>query len=394
MLGTRARPWLPALVVAAAVGFWWLAAVRVAYQGQATALFMIGEHTPVPVWLERIETLYRWKGSGGYDGQYFHLLAHAPFAFRELAPMMDRPRMRSQRILVPLLAWLMAGGRMEWIDPAYFAVILASLTAGAWCTALLAERSGASPWWGLAFLALPASLGSAERMLVDGPLMAAAAGVLLLLDTKRCRWAWLLASAAPFIRESGLLIAAAVALAYASRRAWMSAGLWIAAAAPFTLWLMMIRALPGGMDFRWAGLFHSVMRLAAESEHGIRHLQSRAWLQGLDLAVLVGFLWACAASLRGLWNGWKRRTPISLPLSLAAVAAGAAVAVCHLEPRHAWDSVFSLGRVFAPVYFGLLLEGLRGGKPWQACLCLLPAAVRAALPVGRVLAQAAEAVAG
>ncbi len=355
---------------------------------------MIGEHTPAPAWLERSETLYRWKGSGGYDGQYFHLLAHAPFAFRELAPMMDRPRMRIQRILIPVLAWMVAGGRLGWIDPAYFTVILASLTAGAWCTALLAERSGASPWWGLAFLALPASLGSAERMLVDGPLMAAAAGVLLLLDTKRWRWAWLLAAAAPFIRESGLIIAAAVALVHASRRAWVNAGLWIAAAAPFTLWLMMIRDLPGGMDFRWAGLFHSVMRLSVESEPGIRNLQSRAWLQGLDLAVLAGFLWACAASLRGLWNGWKRRTPVSLPLSLAAVAAGAALAVCHLEPRHAWDSVFSVGRVFAPVYFGVLIEGLHTGKPWHACLCLLPAAVRASLPIGRVLVQAAEALAG
>jgi hypothetical protein len=390
----RVRPWLPALVAAGAIAFWWLAAIRYAYHGQATALFMIGERTPMPDWLEKSETLYRWKGGGGYDGQYFHLLAHAPLAFHELASMMDRPRMRCQRILIPALVWLLASGRMEWIDPVYYAVILLSLAAGVWCTARLAQRNAASPWWGLAFLALPASIGSAERMLVDGPLMAAAAGVVLLLESGRWPAAWILAAAAPFVRETGLLIVAAVVIVNLAKRAWMSAALWAAAGAPFLLWLLMIRDLPGGMDFRWAGLFHSAVRLASEGEPYSRYPQYRAWLHGLDLIVLAGFLSACAASLQLLWSAWRRRAPLSLPLSMAAVSAGAALALCHLEPRHAWDSVFSLGRVFAPVYLGLLLHGLAAGRPGMAALCLMPAAIRASLPLGPVLVRAAQGLAG
>jgi hypothetical protein len=394
MPGRRVRPWLPALVAAAAIALWWLAAIQYAYQGKATALFMIGEKTPMPEWLEGSKTLYRWNGSGGYDGQYFYLLAHAPLEFHELAPLMDRPRMRCQRILVPALVWLLAGGRMEWIDPVYYVVILLSLAAGVWCMARLAERRGASPWWGLAWLALPASIGSAERMLVDGPLMAAAAGVVLLLEGGRWPWAWLLAAAAPFVRETGLLILAAAVLVNLARRAWMSAALWAAAGAPFLLWLMMIQNLPGGMDFRWAGLFHSVVRLASDSEPYSRYPQHRAWLHGLDLIVLAGFLWACAASLQLMWSAWRRRAPLSLPLSMAAVSAGAASVICHVEPRYAWDSVFSPGRVFAPVYFGFLMHGLAAGRPGMAAWCLMPAAIRASLPLGPVLVRAAQSLAG
>lgn len=387
--GRTGRPWCVAMAAAAAIGLWWLAAVRYAYRGEATALFMIGEHTPMPEWLEQSEPLHRWSG-GGYDGQYFHLLAHSPFAFRQLAPLMDRPRMRCQRILIPAIVWLLAGGRMAWIDAAYYAVILLSLAAGVWCTARLAERYGESPWWGMAFLALPASIGSAERMLVDGPLMATVAGVAVLLETRLWPAAWLLAAAAPFVRETGLLIAAAAALLFVSRRMWMTAALWAVTGAPFLLWLWWIRDLPGGMDFRWATWFHSVVRLVWESEPHNGSPQYRTWIQGLDLIVLAGFLWACGASLRGLWNTWSRRAPLTLPLSLAALSAGAALVLSHLEPRHAWDSVFSLGRVFAPVYFGLVMHAVAVRRPWPALWCLIPAAVRAALPIGPVLVRAAQ----
>lgn len=377
-------------MAAAAILVWWLLAVRYPYHGQATALFMIGERTPMPQWLEAGEQLYRWRGSGGYDGQYFHLLAHAPFDFRSLAPLMDRPRMRCQRILIPILAWALAGGRQKWIDPAYFAVILSALSAGVWWTSRLAAIHGASPAWGLAFLALPASLGSIERMLVDGPLMAATAGFLLFFETGRWRAAWVLAAAAPFVRESGLMLPAAAALVWLNRRSWMAAALWAVAGAPFLLWLIALRGLPGGADLRWAGAFHSLLQLLWQSEPAARYPQYRAWLEALDLAALAGFLGACATSLHGLWTSWSGQARLSLAVSTAALSAATALALCHMEPRHAWDSVFSLGRVFAPVYFGLLMHGIASGRPALAAWCLAPAALRAALPLGHVLLRAAQ----
>lgn len=393
MTRRAARAWAPAALAAAAIALWWMAEIRYAYQGQATALYMIGERTPMPRWLEEREPPYRWRGSGGYDGQYFHLLAHAPFDLRGLAPLMDRPRMRCQRILVPLASWILAGGRFEWIDPAYFMVILAAVAAGVWWTAQLAVHHGASPWWGLAFLALPSSLGSVERMLVDGPLLAVLAGFVLFLETGSWRAAWLLAAAAPLVRETGLVIPAAAALVFASRKLWMKAALWSAAAAPFFLWLFLIRDLPGSGPLDWAGAFHSIRQLVTESEPFARYPRYRLWLQALDLAALAGFLAACGASLRGFWISWTRQERLCPALAAAALSAGAALALCHFEPRHGWDSVFSLGRVFAPVYFGLLIRGIASGGPWPAMWFLAPAAVRAALPLGpvawRIVAHAA-----
>lgn len=386
---------MPAALAAAVIGLWWLLVILYVYEGQATALYMIGERTPAPAWLEEREPLYRWHGSGGYDGQYFHLLAHAPLDFRALAPLMDRPRMRCQRILVPLTAWLLAGGRAEWIDTAYYAVLLMTLAAGVGWTARLAQHLGASPWWGLAFLALPAALGSIGRLLVDGPLMAALAGFLLFAETGRWRAAWVLAAAAPFVRETGLVLAAAAALAWLSRGSWRKAALWAAAGIPFLLWLSTLRDLPGGADYRWAGLFHSIRILAGGAETFERYPQYRPWLQALDLAALAGFLWACGAILVQFWKWLMRQRSGGAGLAAAAVSAAAALALCHFEPRHAWDSVFSLGRVFSPVYFGLLMGGIATGRPWPPVLCLAPAALQAALPLGAVTWRlAAQALTG
>jgi hypothetical protein len=211
----------------------------------------------------------------------------------------------------------------------------------------------------------------------------------LFFETGRWRAAWVLAAAAPFVRESGLVLPAAAALVWWKRRSWMTAALWAAAGAPFLLWLFTLRSLPGGVEFRWAGAFHSLQQLAWQSESFSRYPQYRAWLHALDLAVLAAFLCACAASLHGLWTSWSRPARLSPGISAAALAAAAALAICHLEPRHSWDSVFSLGRVFAPVYFGLLMHGIASGRPALAAWCLGPAALRAALPLGHVLWRAA-----
>jgi hypothetical protein len=382
------------MMAAAATGAWWLAAVRFAWQGNATALFMIGEHTPMPEWLERSEPLYRWRGSGGYDGQYFHLLAHAPFAFRQLAPLMDRPRMRCQRILAPLAAWLLAGGRQEWIDKAWLAAMLGWLALGVWSTAMLATRRGAPAWWGLAFLALPASLGSVERMLVDGPLMAAMAALLWLLETGSCKAAWLAAAAAPFLRESGLLFPAAAALVFLARQRIRMAAWAASAGIPFLLWLASIRDLPGGVEFFWSGWFASVAKLLSDGETYAVHARWSPWIHALDLAAFCGFVFACAASLILAVRLLRQRDAQPFTETVAALFAMAALALAHVEPRHAWDSVFSMGRVFAPVYFGLLMRGLETGRTAPALLCLAPAALRAALGFGPVAQRIVQGLAG
>jgi hypothetical protein len=55
------------------------------------------------------------------------------------------------------------------------------------------------------------------------------------------------------------------------------------------------------------------------------------------------------------------------------------LAICHFEPRAAWDDFYSFGRVFSPVFLAVFLEWLAGGRPLLAAAFLLAACARMAL---------------
>ena len=69
--------------------------------------------------------------------------------------------------------------------------------------------------------------------------------------------------------------------------------------------------------------------------------------------------------------------------------AAAAVVTSHYEPRHAWDDFYSYGRVFSPIFFVLLLQGLERGRAHIPLFLLAPGAARMSLqfasPAWRIL---------
>lgn len=384
------RPWQIALLAVLATAAWWTLAVRFAYDGRWNALYCTGSRIQMPEWLESREPLYRVTGPVGYDGQWFHLLAHRPLQFRESASYMDAPRLRVQRILLPLAAWLLAFGRLEWVDPAYFALMLALLGAGVWWTALLAELRGASPLWGLAFLVLPSSLSSIDRMLSDGPLVAAAAGLFYFAETGRWRAAWTVAALAPFIRETGLILTAAGCAVVLWQRRWRLAAAWACAPAAFFAWQHSIRDLPAGLGFSWKAPFASAIRLILQVTDYPYAPWLRRALQIADMASLAGFLVSCALVLA---VAWRRRREWHCPEGVAwhagALFGAAALVLVHLEPRHAWDDFYSYGRVFSPIFLVLLLDGLeRNRTAMPAALLALVAArmgIQFVSPAWRIL---------
>ena len=374
----------------AAIALWWALVVHFTYGGAWNGLYCTGYAIRMPEWLESREPVYRMAGPVGYDGQWFHVLVHRPLAFREDARYMDAPRLRVQRILLPLSAWLLAFGRFEWVDPAYFALILVWLGAGVWWTARLAELRGASPLWGLAFLALPSSMSSIDRMLSDGPLVAAAAGFFCFAETRRWRAAWLLAMLAPFIRETGLLLAAAACLVSLQQRRWRMLAAWAMAPGPFLVWLYSLRDLPGSLSFHWKGFFASAIRQVVQPAGYPFEPWVRWTLQGMDLASLAGFLAAVFLSLRLFWRNRRRfDSERAFCRTTGAIFSAAALVLVHLEPRHAWDDFYSYGRVFSPIFLVLLLEGLEKGRPAAPLAALAPVTARMAMqfvsPAWRIL---------
>lgn len=375
-----ARPWSLAAASMAAIALWWVLSVQFAYEGHWNALYCTGGRIPMPEWLENGERLYRFPGSVGYDGQWFHVLAHRPLEFRACARHMDAPRLRVQRILLPLSAWLLAFGQFEWVDPAYYTLMLLWLGAGVWWTARLAELRGMTPLWGVAFLLLPSSMSGVDRMLSDGPLVAAAAGFFYFIETGRRRAAWILAALAPFIRETGLLLPAAACLAWIWQRRWMALAAWLAAPVPFLAWMYSLRDLPGGTPFQWKGWFASAIRLITHPADYPLPPSLRWVLQTMDLASLAGFLGSSVLAVALLW---RRRQECGGPQCAVwwtgALFGTAVLVLVHLEPRHAWDDFYSYSRVFSPIFLVLLLEGLERGKPALPAAVLAPVAARMGL---------------
>src|ERR1044071_2273539 len=104
---------LVAVLCALAVFGWQALVVHYVYAGERTSLYCTGQRFAQPPLGERIWT---FPNSYGYDGQWYHYIAHDPWFERGFAGFLDAPRIRYRRILLPGLANLLAGGRDRYID--------------------------------------------------------------------------------------------------------------------------------------------------------------------------------------------------------------------------------------------------------------------------------------
>ena len=103
-----------AVLCVLAVFAWQALAVHYNYGGNWTGLYCIGSRfAQAPGLTER---LWLFPDAYGYDGQFYHLIAHDPWQKRGFDRFVDNPRMRFRRILLPGLAHLSAGGRDRYVD--------------------------------------------------------------------------------------------------------------------------------------------------------------------------------------------------------------------------------------------------------------------------------------
>src|SRR6185295_4877851 len=104
------KPVILALTAVLGMWLWQIATGHFNYGGNWTALFCIAPDWPQPAFVAP-EQLYNIPGSLGYDGQMYHLIAHDPSITRGAVAAMDDPALRYRRILVPMLAWVLALSR-------------------------------------------------------------------------------------------------------------------------------------------------------------------------------------------------------------------------------------------------------------------------------------------
>ena len=301
---------------------WQIATVQANYSGNCSGLFRTGTQTSVPPGL--IPTTYRDASLIGYDGQFYRFLAHDPLLRKGTAAYLDR--LRSRRILVPVLAWVITRGHPQFIDDGYVLVLAGFIFVGVYWLGCLMLLQGQHTANGLLFLAVPATVVSIDRMTVDVALAALTAGLALQFVRGRELWLWPILSAAVLVREAGLLLVAACALAALARHEFKKVLAWLSAAIPALCWYgysqhVFLRAAVDteGVVPKW--VFPSfrlgiLMRALDPPRYQLPH-QQEAIARGMDSLALLGMI---ATAGMAVWL-LRHTQDLSLRLALSLHAA-------------------------------------------------------------------------
>jgi hypothetical protein len=236
-----------ALAALALLLLWQFLTVHYNRAGNWTALFLTGQKYTLPP--ELAAGTYRFPGVG-YDGEMYRLVAHDPFLQRGYARYTDAPGERYRRILLPALAYVLAAGHQSWIDASYIVLIALFIFAGAYWLSRWAVLAGAHPAWALAFLLVPATLISMDRMTVDVALVAFTVAFAVYCRTGSWWKLFLVLLLACLVRETALLLVAGICLFDLLRRRFERVVLWASTSLPMFAWYFFIRRIfPGKTHF-------------------------------------------------------------------------------------------------------------------------------------------------
>ncbi len=279
-----------------------------------------------PLALARLGTRYSQSdpgGTEGYDGQFIYYIALDPNP-QTVAPFLDVPAYRYQRILLPLLARLASFGRAD-ILPWILAVLgLLAQAAGAWAVGELLAGWGIQRAYALVY-GLWAGFVLAVRLDLPEPLaFALVAGALLAMQRRRPKIGWVLFALALFAKEVTVFFVAAQILADLFNRRWRYAlALGAIAGLPYLLfqaWLWRLFGQPGlgsggamATPFEWVP-FMGIIRIGAFSG-----LYLIAMLLVFGPAVLFPAIWGVVRSLKTWLSGERNVIVFGLLLNAAVI---------------------------------------------------------------------------
>ncbi len=252
------------------------------------------------------------RAGGGHDGAYFYAVARDPFDLDAAAASIDAPRYRLQRIIYPVLAWLLhptgGGDGLVW---AMFSVGAIAVLAGSIGSGVLSANLGGPAWPAVAFGLMPGTVLSLRISVADPLALALAIWAVVLARLERWPAAFVLACAAVLTREVMLLVLIGFAVHRHDRRGFS------------------LVVIPVVVSVLWAAfLFVSVP--SGYNEGGTFALPPtgvitavRFWLKGyepLGLVTVAGSVALAVAALRS--GGWRHPLApiVALQLVLLLVA--------------------------------------------------------------------------
>jgi hypothetical protein len=340
------------------------------------------------------------EGTQGYDGQFAYFIARDLSAGCQYC---DVPAYRYQRILYPLLAWMLAVGRPDVVPWTLILVNIGALVGGTFFTERLLAARGVSRWYALGY-GLYGGLVAGLRLDLTEPL---AYGLV-----QGALWAWekrevriegqeakskgwggfcggtffvccLLLVLAALAKETTLIVAVGLFLYLVLERRWREAiGLGTVVGLPFTIWqgaLWVWLGSPGvgtggamATSFEWLP-FAGLLRVATVSMRAFWLLLA---IEGPLFVLPV--VWAVVASARDLLRG-PRHPWVAVLLAQAIVL--------PFLPFSTWREPLAMARLGAGLVAATLLYGARrrskrildASLGWLATLALL--VNESALPV-------------
>lgn len=270
-------------------------------------IFVLAANEWNPLSLARLGTRYLEgdpNGSEGYDGQFVYYIAREMHP-TQVAPFLDEPAYRYQRILLPLLGWLISLGSPRLIPWTLMVLGVASQAAGTWFVAEILAGWGVSRWYALVY-GLWVGFVLAVRLDLPEPMAyALVAGAILAGERNRPYLSWLLYGLALFAKEVTSAFLLAALLSSLLQRRWRDvSGLLLIGLTPyllFQLWLWWIFGQPGlgsGGDMATPFELIPFMGLWRIAQYSTIYLA--AMLVVFTPTVLLPTIWGIWASLRKL----------------------------------------------------------------------------------------------
>jgi hypothetical protein len=205
------------------------------------------------------EVPYPLANGTGYDGQFYFRLALNPFTHTQTdyGIKLDTPARRQQRILYPLLAWLLSFATPYFVPAVLIALNALALCLLGWLGGVYFQARGRHALWGALFALYPGFLLTLRADVPEALEVALLLTSLLLVQRGRHAAATIALVLAVLTKETALLAALAAALVYLMqvRKGQTRTLKWFYFAAPlvvFIIWQVTLFRVWGELPV-WAG---------------------------------------------------------------------------------------------------------------------------------------------
>ena len=324
----------------------------------------------------------------GYDGQFFYRLALDPFSGPRTAYgiMLDSPAKRMQRIVYPLLAWLVSLGRPGFVPASLVAINLAGLGIIAAAAAWLTRQRRLAWWFPFAVLGWPGFLVALTHDTAEIVSAALLLGALACYLSDRILAYCLLASCAALTRETtipallGIFVFEAYIFATSPAQPKHPARVVLCGLVfvPFLAWWKTVgfiwqqspQSLAGNQDLGlpFAGWFSRILANLSGIQIGAAQPAADVPTRGFEILVASGLLVFCISVARQVPATLRARSSAGLAVGWALTFA----LMTLLTADGPWIEALSTFRAFSECWLvGCLLLALRpAGEPMRRPIVL------------------------